>query len=336
MAETKGILGTKLGMTQIFEDTRAVPVTVIKAGPSVVSQVKTKETDGYDAVQLSFGTVRPRDLTRPMKGHFESHDAKPGRHVVELRTDDAGSYEPGQEITVDVFQPGRPGRRGRRLEGPRHDRRDEAPRVPRTPRQPRHEAQAPRARGDRRVRDPEPGVQGHADGRAAREHARDGAEPRGRPGRRRARAAPGQGRGPGPERRAPDGAVRGQGAHPWAVEGGTPDGLDRDARRRREEGGFRGPARRDLRVDGERAADAPGGRGRPRRHPCGDPLDEDARPGPRRREEAVAAEGHRPRPPGIDPVAAVGRRRRRPRPDTRATTRRRSTRRCGGERSAPR
>jgi large subunit ribosomal protein L3 len=106
MAETKGILGTKLGMTQIFDDTRAVPVTVIKAGPSVVSQVKTKETDGYDAVQLSFGTVRPRDLTRPMKGHFETHDAAPGRYVVELRTDDAGSYETGQEITVDVFSAG--------------------------------------------------------------------------------------------------------------------------------------------------------------------------------------------------------------------------------------
>ena len=106
MAETTGILGTKLGMTQIFDDTRAVPVTVIKAGPSFVSQVKTKETDGYDAVQLAFGTVRPRDLTRPMKGHFESHDATPGRYVVELRTDDAASYEPGQEITVDVFSPG--------------------------------------------------------------------------------------------------------------------------------------------------------------------------------------------------------------------------------------
>jgi large subunit ribosomal protein L3 len=106
MAETKGILGTKLGMTQIFDDTRAVPVTVIKAGPCVVSQVKTTGSDGYDAVQLAFGTVRPRDLTKPMKGHFESHDAKPGRSVVELRTDDAASYQPGQEITVDVFQPG--------------------------------------------------------------------------------------------------------------------------------------------------------------------------------------------------------------------------------------
>jgi large subunit ribosomal protein L3 len=106
MAETRGILGTKLGMTQIFDDTRAVPVTVIKARPCVVSQVKTRGSDGYDAVQLAFGTVRPRDLTKPMKGHFESHDAKPGRSVVELRTDDAASYQPGQEITVDVFQPG--------------------------------------------------------------------------------------------------------------------------------------------------------------------------------------------------------------------------------------
>jgi large subunit ribosomal protein L3 len=106
MAETKGILGTKLGMTQIFDDTRAVPVTVIKAGPCVVSQVKTAGSDGYDAVQLAFGTVRPRDLTKPMRGHFESHEAKPGRSVVELRTDDAASYQPGQEITVDVFQPG--------------------------------------------------------------------------------------------------------------------------------------------------------------------------------------------------------------------------------------
>jgi large subunit ribosomal protein L3 len=106
MAATKGILGTKLGMTQIFEDTRAIPVTVIKAGPSVVSQIKTKEIDGYDAVQLAFGTVRPRDLNSPMKGHFDAHEAKPGRYVVELRTEDASSYEPGQEITVDVFQPG--------------------------------------------------------------------------------------------------------------------------------------------------------------------------------------------------------------------------------------
>ena len=221
MAETKGILGTKLGMTQIFEDTRAVPVTVIKAGPSVVSQVKTKETDGYDAVQLSSGDrpaarPHPADEGALRVARRQARPSRGGAAHGRRRELPAGPGDHGRRLPA-----GRPGRRGRRLEGPRHDRRDEAPRVPRTPRQPRHEAQAPRARGDRRVRDPEPGVQGHADGRAAREHARDGAEPRGRPGRRRARAAPGQGCRPGSERRAPDGAVRGQGAHPWAVVGGN-------------------------------------------------------------------------------------------------------------------
>jgi large subunit ribosomal protein L3 len=105
MAEIKGILGTKLGMTQIFEDTRAVPVTVIQAGPCVVTQVKTEETDGYSAVQLSFGPP-PRHLTKPVRGHYEKHDAEPGRYLVELRTDDAASYTPGQEIRADVFTPG--------------------------------------------------------------------------------------------------------------------------------------------------------------------------------------------------------------------------------------
>jgi large subunit ribosomal protein L3 len=106
MADVKGILGTKLGMTQIFDDTRAIPVTVIKAGPCFVAQVKTSAKDGYPAVQLAFAEPRPRDLTRPMKGHFDAHGEKPGRYVVELRTDDADSYSPGQEIRVDVFQPG--------------------------------------------------------------------------------------------------------------------------------------------------------------------------------------------------------------------------------------
>jgi large subunit ribosomal protein L3 len=106
MSETKGILGEKLGMTQIFEDTRAVPVTVIKAGPCFVAQVKTKERDGYDAVQLAFAETRTNGLTKPMAGHFDAHGGKPGRYVVELRTDDASSYEAGQEIRVDVFQAG--------------------------------------------------------------------------------------------------------------------------------------------------------------------------------------------------------------------------------------
>jgi large subunit ribosomal protein L3 len=102
----KGILGTKLGMTQVFDDTRAVPVTVIKAGPCVVAQIKTKERDGYEAVQLAFGDVRPDKVTKPMHGHFEANSAEPRRHVVELRTDDASSYEPGQELRADVFEAG--------------------------------------------------------------------------------------------------------------------------------------------------------------------------------------------------------------------------------------
>jgi large subunit ribosomal protein L3 len=106
VGQVKGILGTKLGMTQIFDDTRAIPVTVIKAGPCFVAQVKTEEHDGYAAVQLAFGRVRPKDVTRPAKGHFDKHGAEPARHLVELRTDDASSYSPGQEIRADVFAAG--------------------------------------------------------------------------------------------------------------------------------------------------------------------------------------------------------------------------------------
>ena len=106
MAEIKGILGTKLGMTQIFDDTRAIPVTVIKAGPCFVAQVKTEEKDGYSAVQLAFGATRPNGLTKPEQGHFDKHGGQTGRHVVEIRTEDAGSYEPGQELRADVFEAG--------------------------------------------------------------------------------------------------------------------------------------------------------------------------------------------------------------------------------------
>ena len=106
MADIKGILGTKLGMTQIFEDTRAIPVTVIKAGPCFVAQVKSEEKDGYAAVQLAFGPTRPNGLTKPAQGHFDKHGGQPAPHVLEIRTDDAGSYEPGQELRADVFEPG--------------------------------------------------------------------------------------------------------------------------------------------------------------------------------------------------------------------------------------
>jgi len=106
MTELKGIVGEKLGMTQVFVDTRAVPVTVLKAGPCVVAQVRTRDADGYDAVQLAYGTVRPRDVSKPTQGHFDKAGAEPARYMVELRTDDAGSYEPGQQLTVDLFAPG--------------------------------------------------------------------------------------------------------------------------------------------------------------------------------------------------------------------------------------
>jgi len=105
MATTKGILGEKLGMTQIFlEDGRAVPVTVIKAGPCRVTQVKTTDRDGYEAVQLSMGQTRR--ASKPLAGHLAKAGVEGARYVVELRTDDASSYEPGQEITASVFEPG--------------------------------------------------------------------------------------------------------------------------------------------------------------------------------------------------------------------------------------
>jgi large subunit ribosomal protein L3 len=104
VAEVKGILGEKLGMTQIFEDTRAIPVTVIKAGPCFVTQVKTVDSDGYDAVQIAF--AQPKRTTKPMQGHFDKAGTDPGRHLVEIRTDDASSYTPGQQISVDIFSAG--------------------------------------------------------------------------------------------------------------------------------------------------------------------------------------------------------------------------------------
>ncbi|GIU97274.1 MAG: 50S ribosomal protein L3 [Actinomycetota bacterium] len=106
MTTTKGIVGEKLGMTQIFVDARVVPVTVIKAGPNVVTQIRTLERDGYEAVQLAYGTVRARSVAKPVRGHFDKAGVEPARHLVELRTDDAGSYEVGQRIAADIFSPG--------------------------------------------------------------------------------------------------------------------------------------------------------------------------------------------------------------------------------------
>ena len=103
----KGLLGEKLGMTQVWDaDNRLVPVTVIKAGPCVVTQVRTDETDGYSAVQIGFGAIDPRKVNQPLSGHFEKAGVTPRRHLVELRTADAADYEAGQELTADIFEAG--------------------------------------------------------------------------------------------------------------------------------------------------------------------------------------------------------------------------------------
>ncbi|MBM9504784.1 50S ribosomal protein L3 [Actinacidiphila acididurans] len=105
--QIKGILGEKLGMTQVWdENNRVVPVTVVKAGPNVVTQVRTNEADGYESVQLAFGEIDPRKVNKPLKGHFAKADVTPRRHLVELRTSDAAEYSLGQEITATVFEAG--------------------------------------------------------------------------------------------------------------------------------------------------------------------------------------------------------------------------------------
>jgi large subunit ribosomal protein L3 len=102
-----GILGEKLGMTQVFDAAnKVIPVTVVKAGPCIVTQVRTPELDGYSAVQLSFGEIDPRKVTRPMKGHFAKSGVPARRHVAELRTVGASSYTLGDEVTVERFEAG--------------------------------------------------------------------------------------------------------------------------------------------------------------------------------------------------------------------------------------
>ena len=103
----KGLLGEKLGMTQVFdENNRIVPVTVVKAGPCVVTQIRTQEKDGYTAVQLAYGQIDPRKVTKPVAGHFKAANVTPRRHLVELRTDSIEGYEVGQELLADVFAEG--------------------------------------------------------------------------------------------------------------------------------------------------------------------------------------------------------------------------------------
>ena len=106
----KGILGTKMGMTQVFdENNRVVPVTVVKAGPNVVTRIRTPERDGYSAVQLAYGEISPRKVNKPVTGQFTAAGVNPRRHLAELRLDDesaAAEFEVGQELTAEIFADG--------------------------------------------------------------------------------------------------------------------------------------------------------------------------------------------------------------------------------------
>jgi large subunit ribosomal protein L3 len=102
-----GILGTKLGMTQVFDETgQVVPVTVVQAGPCVVTAVRTPDNDGYSAVQIGFGEINPRKVTKPVAGLFEKAGVTPRRYVAEIRTENATEYTLGQELTADLFEAG--------------------------------------------------------------------------------------------------------------------------------------------------------------------------------------------------------------------------------------
>ena len=104
---TKGILGTKLGMTQVWDENNLlVPVTVVQADSNVITQLRNAEVDGYTAVQIGYGQIDPRKVTKPLAGHFAKAGVTPRRHVVELRTADADSYTLGQELSVEIFEAG--------------------------------------------------------------------------------------------------------------------------------------------------------------------------------------------------------------------------------------
>ena len=178
-------------MTQVWdENNRLVPVTVIQAGPNVVTQVRDADTDGYAAVQIGYGAIDPRKVTKPLTGHFEKAGVTPRRHVVELRTADAGDYTLGQEIGADTFEAGQVvdvtgTTKGKGFAGvmKRHGFKGVGVLA-------RFAPQPPQARFDRRGVDARPRVQGHADGRPHGRRAPDHPEPhRPRRGRREGPAA---------------------------------------------------------------------------------------------------------------------------------------------------
>ena len=106
-APVKALLGTKLGMTQLWDEAgRVVPITVVRVGTNVVTQIRTPETDGYSAVQLASGELKTKNVTKPLQGHFDKAGVAPRRKLAEIRTSDASEYELGQELTADLFEAG--------------------------------------------------------------------------------------------------------------------------------------------------------------------------------------------------------------------------------------
>jgi large subunit ribosomal protein L3 len=102
-----GLLGTKLGMTQAWdENNKLVPITVVEAGENIITQIKNSETDGYNAIQVAYGAIDPRKVDKPSTGHFEKAGSTPRRFVAEIRTANASDFSVGQAIGVDVFTPG--------------------------------------------------------------------------------------------------------------------------------------------------------------------------------------------------------------------------------------
>lgn len=103
----KALLGRKLGMTQMWDENGFfVPVTLVDVSTNVVTAVKSEETDGYKAIQIGYGQIDPTKVTKPLAGHFAKAGVTPRRHLVEVRTEDAAEYEPGQELSIDAFAEG--------------------------------------------------------------------------------------------------------------------------------------------------------------------------------------------------------------------------------------
>ena len=295
----KGIIGTKLGMTQLFdqESGRVTPVTVIEAGPCPVVAVRTPEADGYTAVQLAFGAVKEKKLTRPRAGHLKAAGVAPHRHAGRV----PGRRRAGTSATPSPWsRSSRASRsRSRRLQRQGLRRHDQAPPLPRGPvSHGSHNVRAPGSIGASAT--PSHVFKGTQDGGPDGLAAGHPARPARRRGRRRANLLLVEGAVPG----ATGGIVEIRSdalmAAPTApvITGGAKVKLDRGR----------------VRTGAKRRARARGREGRAGRAPAGHVVDQDPRPRRGRARQAVAPEGHRPRPRRHHPGAALDRRRRRVRP----------------------